>query len=73
MSDKVRIVLHIEPEAAAILDDTVTSRQKGVYISQLIQDAQRDTEQTDSRDIYILLDGIGRKVDKLIGQMGKGA
>ena len=66
MSDKVRVVLHIEADAAAILDDTVTSRQKGVYISQLIRDAQRDTQRTDSRDIYILLDGIGRKVDKLI-------
>lgn len=66
MSDKVRVVLHIEADAAAILDETVTPRQKGVYISQLIRDAQRDTQRTDSRDIYILLDGIGRKVDKLI-------
>ena len=66
MSDKVRIVLHIDPDAAAILDDAVTPRQKGKHISQLIRDAQRDTQRTDSRDIYVLLDGIGRKVDKLI-------
>ena len=66
MGDKVRIVLHIESDAAAILDETVTPRQKGVYISQLIRDAQRDAGRTDSRDIYVLLDGIRRKVDKLI-------
>ena len=51
MGDKVRIVLHIESDAAAILDETVTPRQKGVYISQLIRDAQRDAGRTDSRDI----------------------
>jgi hypothetical protein len=66
MSNKVRIVLHIEPEAAAILDETVNPRQKGVYISQLIRDAKEQGQRTDSRDIYVLLEGIGRKVDKLI-------
>lgn len=65
MSDKVRIVLHIDADAAAILDDAVTPRQKGVYISQLIRDAQT-LAKTESRDIYEILEGIGRKVDKLI-------
>ena len=64
MSDKVRIVLHIDADAAAILDGAVTPRQKGVYISQLIRDAQT-LAKTESRDIYDILDGIGRKLDKL--------
>ena len=66
MSDKVRVVLHIDADAAAILDGVVTPRQKGVYISQLIRDAKADGQRTTSRDIYVLLDGIGRKVDKLL-------
>lgn len=41
MSDKTRIVLHIDADAAGILDQTVTPRQKGVYISQLIRDAHQ--------------------------------
>lgn len=62
MSDKVRIVLHIDPDAAAILDDTVTPRQKGVYISKLLRDAQRQTERGDAG----ILERMERKLDKLI-------
>ena len=65
MSDKVRIVLHIDADAAKILDGAVTPRQKGVYISQLIRDAQKPVR-GESRDIYEILEGIGRKVDKLV-------
>ncbi|RLT45028.1 MAG: hypothetical protein DWI57_01790 [Chloroflexi bacterium] len=62
MSDKVRIVLHIDADAAGILDETVTPRQKGVYISQLIRDAKGQGEKEDSG----ILERIERKIDRLI-------
>ena len=64
MSDKVRVVLHIEADAAEILDEAVTARQKGVYISQLIRDAQRKPESDNEPGI---LERIERKIDRLLG------
>ncbi|MCL4833504.1 MAG: hypothetical protein KJZ86_13760 [Caldilineaceae bacterium] len=68
MSDKVRIVLHIDADAAGILDETVTPRQKGVYISKLLRDAQRQAERGDTG----ILERMERKLDRLIESAGKG-
>lgn len=68
MSDKVRIVLHIDADAAGILDETVTPRQKGVYISKLLRDAQRQAERGDSG----ILERMERKLDRLIESTGRG-
>ncbi len=64
MSDKVRVVLHIDADAAAILNDTVTPRQKGVYISQLIRDAQNATD-SDLGILESIAAGV-RRIEKKI-------
>jgi len=69
MSDKVRIVLHIDSNSAEILDQAVTPRQKGNYISQLIRDAQNAGADKDSRDIYVRLDELSAGVRRIEKKM----
>ncbi len=40
--DKIRITIHIDKDASEILDQSVTTRKRGEYISELIRQGKPD-------------------------------
>lgn len=70
MSDKVRIVLHIDADAAGILDQTVTPRQKGAHISQLIRDAHNERGRANDLGILESIAASVRRIEKRLEGLG---
>ena len=62
MADKIRMVLHIDEDAAALLEKMATPRGKGEYISNLIRQAAQRQHIQDTG----ILERIEAKVDRIL-------
>lgn len=64
MSDKVRLVLHVDADAAALLDELTTPRGKGEYLSELVR---RESKRLQTAEAGIL-ERIEAKIDALLAK-----
>jgi hypothetical protein len=62
MAEKTRLVLHIDAEAAALLDELTTPRGKGDYMSELIKQAAGRQQAAG------ILERIEAKIDAIIAR-----